>query len=443
MDDYLRRAAASLAAFETTLESLAAAAAAAVRTLPPKPGEKLLETLARIREAIGRLRHSLDQIATTGLDIVDLQVRLEGEGAALASSLKALGELIEKTPAISAAFAPQLQQLDEDAERVAAALFPNAIEGVREINRTLWNFRPLKLEYGRTLAREVARTGDNRMTADDIARIEEAANAVSDGFERVNDLLNTLVVMGIADGPTVKALIREARTTLGSVVANARKRAADKYKPFHGVLKRAESLARDIDGKFAGLKVPVFPPTDRLDALASAIAPELYAELAGVERFALLNIGARLRSIACGSNASDHLLSPRFAIRVFKVFPDRVYLTASRGFIDEVEALAEAGTFEPAPASLHRYNEGSFKQTAFRRGNLQVSFAHGTPDRPGDRSQVSVDADIDLYRSPVRHLFGEVLVNHLTGSKTDQFRVWNILATTTTAPLGGFEVVTV
>jgi hypothetical protein len=443
MDEYLRRAAVSLTSFETALESVAAAAAAAIGTLPPKAGDKLLETLDRIRKAVGRLRHSMDQIATTGLDIVDLQVRLEGEGAALASSLKALGELIEKTPAISSILGSQLQQLEEQAERVAAALFPNAIEGVREINRALWNFRPLKLEYGRTLAREVARTGENRMTADDIARVEEAANAVSDGFDTVNDLLNTLVVMGVADGPTVRELIREARTTLGQVVANARKRAADKYKPFHSVLKRAESLARDIDGKFAGLKVPVFPPTDRLDALASAIAPELYAELAGVERFALLNIGARLRSVACASNGAEHLLSPRFSVRVFEVFPDRVYLTADRALIDEVEALADAGSFEPAPASLHRFNEGSFKQTTFRRGNLQVSFAHGTPDRPADRSRVSVDADIDLYRSSVHHLFGEVLVNHLTGSKTDQFRVWNILATTTTLPLGGFEVVTV
>src|SRR5690606_5047295 len=138
-----------------------------------------------------------------------------------------------------------------------------------------------------------------------------------------------------------------------------------------------------------------------------ALAPELYAGLAGVERFALLNIGARLCSIACASNGSEHLLSPRFEIRVFDVFPDRVYLTASRAFIDEVEALAEAGTFEPAPASLHRYNEGSFKQIAFRRGNLQVSYAHGTPDQPGDRSRVSVDADIDLYRGPLSHLFGE------------------------------------
>jgi hypothetical protein len=55
---------------------------------------------------------------------------------------------------------------------------------------------------------------------------------------------------------------------------------------------------------------------------------------------------------------------------------------------------------------------------------------------------VSVDADIDLYRSPTRHLFGEVLVNHLTGSKTDQFKVWETLASRRVPPIGGFSVVT-
>jgi hypothetical protein len=36
-----------------------------------------------------------------------------------------------------------------------------------------------------------------------------------------------------------------------------------------------------------------------------------------------------------------------------------------------------------------------------------------------------------------------VLVNHLTGSKTDQFKVWDILASNDVAPIGRFEVVTI
>jgi hypothetical protein len=58
--------------------------------------------------------------------------------------------------------------------------------------------------------------------------------------------------------------------------------------------------------------------------------------------------------------------------------------------------------------------------------------------RPGDR--VVIDADMDLYRSAVPHLFGEVLVNHLTGSTTDQFKVRDILEAQSIDPIGDFEL---
>ena len=60
----------------------------------------------------------------------------------------------------------------------------------------------------------------------------------------------------------------------------------------------------------------------------------------------------------------------------------------------------------------------------------------------GEPGRVNVDADIDLYRSAVRHLFGEVLVNHLTGRTTDQFKVFDILASAAVPPIGAFGVVT-
>ena len=101
-----------------------------------------------------------------------------------------------------------------------------------------------------------------------------------------------------------------------------------------------------------------------------------------------------------------------------------------------ITAIGNDPQFKSAPASLHRFNEGSFKQRTFRKGNLQVSFA----SRPGDR--VVVDADIDLYRLAVPHLFGEVLVNHLTGKTTDQFSVRAVLDDQSVAPIGGFQLMT-
>ena len=99
-----------------------------------------------------------------------------------------------------------------------------------------------------------------------------------------------------------------------------------------------------------------------------------------------------------------------------------------------IDAIGADGAFAKAPASLHRFKDGSFKQTTFRKGNLQVSFA----SRPGNR--IVIDADMDLYREAVPHLFGEVLVNHLTGSTTDQFKVREILDDQSIRSIGGFEL---
>ncbi|MGE3513122.1 MAG: hypothetical protein AB7N65_30035, partial [Vicinamibacterales bacterium] len=84
-----------------------------------------------------------------------------------------------------------------------------------------------------------------------------------------------------------------------------------------------------------------------------------------------------------------------------------------------------------------RFKEGSYKQTAFLKGNLQVCYASRANDR------IAVDADIDLYRLVVPHLFGEVLVNHLTGNTTNQYAVRNILDTQNVAAVGGFALLSV
>jgi len=63
-----------------------------------------------------------------------------------------------------------------------------------------------------------------------------------------------------------------------------------------------------------------------------------------------------------------------------------------------------------------------------------VSFATHPENR------VAIDADIDLYRGVVPHLFGEVLVNHLTGNTTDQFKIRDIRDDQSVAAIGGFEL---
>ena len=50
---------------------------------------------------------------------------------------------------------------------------------------------------------------------------------------------------------------------------------------------------------------------------------------------------------------------------------------------------------------------------------------------------------MDLYRNAIPHLFGEVLVNNLTGSTTDQFKVRRILDEQSILPVEGFELLRV
>ncbi|NOT43660.1 MAG: hypothetical protein HOP14_03540 [Acidobacteria bacterium] len=446
MDEYLARARASLQTFDTAATALADEVAATAPS-PPRLPASVLATLtdlcARLATGSARLAHSFDQIEVTGLDIVDLQARMEGESGALASALRALGEVVNRQHFVREAFADELFTLEEAAEHLAAATFPGIIQGVQVINRTLWEFRLIWNEYTRRLTAQLTSTRSDRLSSVQVDRIQEVAFELQARFDAVNELLNLLVVATDGEPAAVRTLIGDARTRLREAVRLARSRAGDAYKPFHGVLKRAERLAQRIDGQFAGLRVPVFPSLDRVPEFAGLIDDARYASLAGPERFALLNIAARMRSIALPGTAGEHLLAPRFGIRVFDVFPDRVYFEASARFIESVRTLHAAGLFEEAPASLHRFNEGSYKQVASRVGNLQVSYLHGSMADAADRATVRVDADIDLYRSPVRHLFGEVLVNHLTGSRTDQFKVWDILAGSRVLPLGGFDVIVV
>ena len=82
------------------------------------------------------------------------------------------------------------------------------------------------------------------------------------------------------------------------------------------------------------------------------------------------------------------------------------------------------GTFTEVSGALHEgFDAGSYKTNeGSGKGNLQLSFAH-----PDDDGIVLVDADIDIYTDVLMHMFGEVFVNHLTNTKTDPFKVYNIL----------------
>jgi hypothetical protein len=432
MTTYLTRATQALDGFDGALATLtrAVTAAADAGDVPSAMRTKLADTIARLERASTALRRSFDHLAHDRLDIVDLQARLEGETAALASALRALGEIVEGARTVGERLMPACVGLEEAASALASATFPSAVEGLTAVNRALWDFQgPVWKAYERKLAEVVAKRS---LTSTQVAKIEETAREVRSRFEAVNSLINDLAASGFSDRAAIAAMITGAKRALTGALASARSRAADAYKPFHGVLGQAEAVATRVNKQLDKCRIPVFPRPDGLDQARELVDADMYAGLSGAGRFALINILAGLRTIPV-DGADGHLLSPRFVRRVFAAFPDRIYFEATPALLAAIDDLKRNGTFASAPAALHKFRDGSVKQRQHRKGNLQLSYEQ-------KNNVVRVDADIDLYRGPVSHLFGEVLVNHLTGSTTCQFTVRNALDARGVVPIGGFEV---
>lgn len=397
--------------------------------LPPDARGDLLRITTRARAAAEAIRRSLDLINRTALDIVDMQVRLQGETARLASSLRELGTSVERQHFIREAFDDALVAVDEAAQLVAAAVFPSAVQGLREVNSRLWDFE--KIEWKRYTDIFTAVLQRNSITPAQQAEIESIADGVEGAFAEVNTLLNDLAESRVADADALQRRLREAplRLTTALQLASERMEHAPKaLDVFAPVINASRDIAEDIGKLLSKLTIPVFPVHPTLGECCDYISSELYDRLSGIQAFALLNILARLQA----TKASGRTLLGDRRARIFAVFADRIYMEADRSLIDDVKA--DTSTFVRAPASLHRFKEGSFKQKTHPEGNLQISFASRADNR------VVIDADIDLYPTPVRHLFGEVLVNHLTGSATSQYAVRRILEKQNIPGIGGFRL---
>ena len=431
MPTFFERVSDALARFNISLDAFTAAIdsqPAAPPRFPQKDLDRLTELLARARTSSQQLVHSFELIERTGLDLVDMHQRIRNESTGLASALKGLGDTVERQHFIRERFSAALVELDERAQLVSAAIFPSAVEGLEAVNTKLFEFEPQQWKRYTDLLTKVVQQGT--LTAEQEGRIQTIAGGIRDGFSQVNSLLNELAEGGLQEGDVIRARVETARKALKSSLSEARRRMTKAHEKFEPVLDASGRIAGQVDKLLAALKIPCFPRHDRLGVLGECIDAEVYGGAGGAQRFALLNIAARMHATLVDGRP---LLSPEYDIRITRLFPDRIYLDASPTLIDKVE---QDGGFDSAPAALHRFSDGSFKQRTHRRGNLQLSFAERADGR------VDIDADVDLYRSVIPHLFGEVLVNHLTGSVTNQFAVHGILANQGVAPIAGFEVLT-
>src|SRR6187397_3322539 len=83
--------------------------------LSKKGLDELLQMADRARAAADAIARSFTLIDVTALDIVDMQVRLQGETARLASALRELGKAVTEKDTLRDAFGDALVALDESA----------------------------------------------------------------------------------------------------------------------------------------------------------------------------------------------------------------------------------------------------------------------------------------------------------------------------------------
>ncbi len=188
----------------------------------------------------------------------------------------------------------------------------------------------------------------------------------------------------------------------------------------------------DVDIILESRHSPVFPSVANLSPPLRTIfensvdeesAETMFLGLTDRKKAAALNILAKMDAVKLGGPAVLE-----FVDRIESFAPDRIHarLTGSNGMQAAIDSAIADGdrTFTEVSGALHKgFDAGSYKTyEGSGKGNLQLSFAHTDDD-----GIVLVDADIDIYTDVLLHMFGEVFVNHLTNTKTDPFKVYNIL----------------
>lgn len=426
--DFTRRARSSLLDFQESVGRFREKVAATIpsRQLPEKRLRKLGDLAEEATAAALPLLDSLARIEQTALDIVDMETRMIGQTGALAEVLEELGREVRAQYFVRETFQDELVELEERAQLVAGSLFPSAVQALNFVNSKIWEFSRLqKARYLRLLEKKIE---DEELKGKALSQMQETFRRLEDPFENADRFLNELATRSLRRRGVIarRAFVRRALAEAQRVAAKAAEERP--FRHFKSVLKETARIAAEVSRRIEALRIPLFPTHEELEELKTSISSGLYQDLTGLQTFALLNIASRMREIQLNNG---HLLSATFGVRIWKVFPDRIYFDARGELLD---ALRTSGEFEGADPALHRFRDGSLKQRTHAQGNLQLSYRK----KPG--GSISVDADIDLYRDPLRHFFGEVLVNHLTGGKTDPYRVREILDQQGVRPVGGFEI---
>jgi ElaB/YqjD/DUF883 family membrane-anchored ribosome-binding protein len=187
--------------------------------LPAKTLKELSEIAARARTGTDAISRSFTLIDVTALDIVDMQVRLQGETARLAAALRDLGDAVQQQHFVREAFEDELVALDEASHLLAAAVFPSAVQGLREANVKLWDFQKIQWKRYTDILNDVVQRG--RIPSDQQARIQAIADDVARAFEEVNTLLNDLAESRATDAASLRRRLKQAPDRLRAALQTA------------------------------------------------------------------------------------------------------------------------------------------------------------------------------------------------------------------------------
>ena len=341
MPAYSERASAALGQFNDRLSAFMKSVKAThpdAERLPQKTLDDLSKIAVRASSAAEAISRSLKLIDITALDVVDMQVRLQGETAKLASALRDLGKSVERQPAVRAQrSARRLIPLDEAAQMVAAAIFPSAVQGLRAVNVKLWDFEKLLwMRYTATLTEAVQR-GD--IPSEHEEKIQEIADDVWAAFAEVNTVLNDLAEARPSDSARLRQRLEAAPARLTAGVVSTRTSASTPPSPtrldrFRPIIKESKKVADDVADCCANSRSRCFQCMRRLGPCCEFVDATLYDSLSGVQAFALLNILARMQATTAGGHPLLHGRN----VKVTHVFPDRIYLEADRSIIDVLGA---------------------------------------------------------------------------------------------------------
>ncbi len=164
-----------------------------------------------------------------------------------------------------------------------------------------------------------------------------------------------------------------------------------------------------------------------LGAAGNPIAQEAYEGLGKASEKSvacLLNILTAMDQIQLGGNETplDFVKDIRWDMPPQQ---DRFYCWADQSLIEAIRESGRLFAQEPKPSLFHGGTATrSWKEAEYSEANVQFTFHEGIT-HPSNPKWVQLEPDIDYFKDPAAHFFGEVFVNWF-GSITEPTQVYQL-----------------